>query len=189
MTEAKRRMGTVSKSATFLATESVNSAPFKTGETKVQVFGKEKRKIFANTKDPVRCKFLARKSAKLNANFSATKVTSLPSLSLSVSLSLSHRAHLTHNVGSASARPIILPHTNHAAKKVSNLAKLFISSWRGPDRSDNTFTAQCVQFQRYRRLDKCGAVLPSIDDLPACFCIWRYLCLGPTLLVASSVAL
>ena len=44
VTEAKRRMGTVSKSAMFLATESVNSAPFKTGETKVQIFGKEKCK-------------------------------------------------------------------------------------------------------------------------------------------------
>ena len=46
---------------------------------------------------------------KLLANFSATKVTSLPSLSLShsLSLSLSHRAHLTHNKGSASALPII----------------------------------------------------------------------------------
>ena len=37
-------MQTVSKSATFLATESVNSAPFKRGETEVQIFGKEKRK-------------------------------------------------------------------------------------------------------------------------------------------------
>ena len=36
----------------------------------------------------LRCKFLARKSAKLSADFSATKVTSLPSLSLSLSLSL-----------------------------------------------------------------------------------------------------
>ena len=34
-----------SKNATFLATESVNSAPFKRGETKVQIFGKEKCKI------------------------------------------------------------------------------------------------------------------------------------------------
>ena len=33
-----RRMRTVSKSATFLATESVNSAPFKGGETEVQIF-------------------------------------------------------------------------------------------------------------------------------------------------------
>ena len=50
LTEAKRkvqifqRMGTVSKSAMFLATESVNSAPFKREETKVQIFGKEKCK-------------------------------------------------------------------------------------------------------------------------------------------------
>ena len=36
-----RKMRTVSKSATFLATESVNSAPFKRGETEVQFFGKE----------------------------------------------------------------------------------------------------------------------------------------------------
>ena len=40
-----RRMGTVSRSATFLATKSVNSAPFKTGEIKVQIFGKENCKI------------------------------------------------------------------------------------------------------------------------------------------------
>ena len=36
-----RRTQTVSKSATFLAMESVNSAPFKRGETEVQFFGKE----------------------------------------------------------------------------------------------------------------------------------------------------
>ena len=81
-------IGTVSKSATFLATESVNSAPFK--------------------REKLRCKFLARKSAKLIANFSATVVTSLPSISLSLSLSLSHtHTHLAHNIGSASALPII----------------------------------------------------------------------------------
>ena len=62
---------------------SVNSSPI------VQIFGKGK------------CKFIA--------NFSATRVTSLPSLSvsLSLSLSLSHRKYLTHNIGSASALPII----------------------------------------------------------------------------------
>ena len=60
-----------------------------------------------------RCKFLARKSAKLIANFSATKVTSLPSPSLYLSLSLSHThththwAHVAHNIRSASALPII----------------------------------------------------------------------------------
>ena len=51
-----------------------------------------------------KCKFIA--------NFSAAMVTSLPShslpsLSLSLSLSLSHRKYLTHNIGSASALPII----------------------------------------------------------------------------------
>ena len=62
---------------------SVSSSPI------VRIFGKGK------------CKFIA--------NFSATMVTSLPSLylSLSLSLSLSHRKYLTHNIGSASALPII----------------------------------------------------------------------------------
>ena len=41
---------------------------------------------------------------KLIANFSAKMVTSLPSVSESLSLSLSHRAHLTHNIGNASAQ-------------------------------------------------------------------------------------
>ena len=40
-----RRMRNASKSATFLATESVNSVPFKRGETKVQSFEKEKCKF------------------------------------------------------------------------------------------------------------------------------------------------
>ena len=46
---------------------------------------------------------------KLIANFSAKMVTSLPSVSESLSLSLSHshRAHLTHNIGSASTLPIV----------------------------------------------------------------------------------
>ena len=57
-------LGTVSKSAT----ESVNSAPFKRGETKVHFWqGKVQ-----NSSPILRCKFLARKSAKLIANFSAT---------------------------------------------------------------------------------------------------------------------
>ena len=43
-----RRMRTVSKSAVFLETESVNSAPFKRGETKVQIFGKEKWKTLTS---------------------------------------------------------------------------------------------------------------------------------------------
>ena len=40
-----RKMLTVPRSGKFLATESVNSAPIKRGETKVQIFGKEKGKI------------------------------------------------------------------------------------------------------------------------------------------------
>ena len=105
-----RRTRTVSKSATFLATESVNSAPFKRGETEVQIFWQGKAQ---NSSPILRCTFLARRSAKLIANFSATMVTSLPSfslcisVSLSLSLSLSHRMYLTHNIGSASALPII----------------------------------------------------------------------------------
>ena len=81
-----RRMRTVSKSATFLATESVNSAPFKRGETEVQIFWQGKAQ---NSSPLLRCTFLARRSAKLIANFSATMVTSLPSFSLSLYLSLS----------------------------------------------------------------------------------------------------
>ena len=42
------QVGTVSKSATFWAAESVNSAPFKRGETKVQLLGKESAKLIAN---------------------------------------------------------------------------------------------------------------------------------------------
>ena len=46
-----RRMRTVSKSATFLATESVNSAPFKRGETEVQIFlARNSAKLFVNSK-------------------------------------------------------------------------------------------------------------------------------------------
>ena len=78
-------MGTVLKSATFLATESVNSAPSKKGERGANFWqGKVQ-----NYSPILRCTFLAGKSAKLIANFSATKVTSLPSVSLCISLSLS----------------------------------------------------------------------------------------------------
>ena len=66
----------------FLARESVSSSPI------VRIFGKGK------------CKFIA--------NFSATMVTSLPSIPLSLcislSLSLSPKKYLTHNIGSASIR-------------------------------------------------------------------------------------
>ena len=115
-----RRMRTVSKSATFLATESVNSAPFKGGETEVQIFWQGKTQ---NSSPILRCTFLARRSAKLIANFSSTMVTSLPSFSLSLSLSLSlcislsHRMYLMHNIGSASALPITTESVNSAPFK------------------------------------------------------------------------
>ena len=96
-----RRMRTVSKSATFLATESVNSAPFKRGETEVQNFWQG---IAQNSSSILRCTFLARRSAKLIANFSATMVTSLPSFSLSLSLSLYLSLSLSPNVPHAQYR-------------------------------------------------------------------------------------
>ena len=43
-------------------------------------------------------------------------------------------------------------------------------------------------FKRYWGSDKSGAVFRSIDDLPACFCMGRYLCLEPILPVATPVA-
>ena len=86
-------MRTVSKSATFLATESVNSAPFKRGETEVQIVWQGKAQ---NSSPILRCTFLARRSAKLIANFSATMVTSLPSFSLSLSLYLSLSPNVPH---------------------------------------------------------------------------------------------
>ena len=99
-----RSVRTVSKSAAFLATESVNSAPFKRGETEVHIFWQGKGE---NSSPILRCTFLARRSAKVSAKM----VTSLPSFSLSlslcISLSLSHPMYLTHNIGSASALPII----------------------------------------------------------------------------------
>ena len=81
----RREVWREKRKAEFLARESASSSPI------VRIFGKGK------------CKFIA--------NFSATMVTSLPSLSLclylSLSLSLSHRKYLMHNIGSASALPII----------------------------------------------------------------------------------
>ena len=107
-----RSMRTVSKSATFLATESVNSAPIKREETEVQTFWQGKAQ---NSSPILRCTFLARRSVKLIANFSATMVTSLPSFSLSLSVSLSLSLSLSPNVphaqyyiiGSAEALPIL----------------------------------------------------------------------------------
>ena len=84
--DSAKNARTVSKSATFLATESVNSAPIKRGEAEVQIFWQGKAQ---NSSPTLRCTFLARRSAKLIANFSATMLTSLPSFSLSLSLCIS----------------------------------------------------------------------------------------------------
>ena len=81
-----RRMRTVSKS-TFLAAEKCELSAIQEGEkTEVQFFWQGKAQ---NSSPILRCTFLARRSAKLIANFSATMVTSLPSFSLSLYLSLS----------------------------------------------------------------------------------------------------
>ena len=45
-----------------------------------------------------------------------------------------------------------------------------------------------AHFKRWWGSDKCGAVFRSIDALPACFCMGRYLCLEPILPVAMPVA-
>ena len=90
LTEAKRRTRTVSKSATFLTTESVNSAPFKRGETKVQVLARKGAKLFANTK----VESFGKERCKIHRQFQlylgdVTSVSLCISLSLSFSLSLS----------------------------------------------------------------------------------------------------
>ena len=73
------------------------------GETEVQIFWQGKAQ---NSSPILRCTFLARRSAKLIANFSATMVTSLPSFSLSLSLciSLSLSFSLSPNVPHAQYR-------------------------------------------------------------------------------------
>ena len=65
---------------------------------RVQRFWHAQRKVWTqrhSREEKVRCKFLARKSAKLIATFSASKVTSFPSLPLCISLSLSVSLSLT----------------------------------------------------------------------------------------------
>ena len=100
--QKRRRTRTVSKSATYLATESVNSAPFKMGVR--ERGGNFSQGNVQNSSPILRCTFLARKSAKLIANFSATKVTSLPSLSLSLSLSFSLYLSLSPSIHHAQYR-------------------------------------------------------------------------------------
>ena len=103
--------------------------------------------------EKLRCKCLARKSAKhFGWNFWRGKVqNSLPisallrwrhfrltrSLSLSLCISLSHRAYLRHNIGSASALPIIIslsslvryPGNLNLSKQRSNAFTRFLEDW------------------------------------------------------------
>ena len=113
----QERVGT--KRANFWAAESVNcefqghngETGSVKGEMKMRFFGKGKCELTAIVR------FFGMGKCKLIANFSATMMTSLPSISLSLSLSLSlylslslslsHRAYLTHNIGSASGLPLI----------------------------------------------------------------------------------
>ena len=71
----------------------------------MQISGKGRCELIANCANFWHCAIFGKGKCKLIANFSATMVTSLPSVSLCISLS--HQAHLTHNIGSASALPII----------------------------------------------------------------------------------
>ena len=88
----------------------------------MRIFGKGKCKLIAIVRifGMGKCKFIA--------NFSVKMVTSLPSLSLSlclsVSLSLSHRKYLTHNIGSASALPIIRILYALGTKLTGNVARV-----------------------------------------------------------------
>ena len=122
--QKRRRMRTVSKSATYLRATEVW-----TQRQRIYVQRKCELSAIQEGSPRKRCKFLARKvqnsSPILRCTFwqgkvqnsspisALLKVTSLPShslslsLSLCISLSLYHRAHLTQNIGSASALPIM----------------------------------------------------------------------------------
>ena len=84
-----------------------------------------------NSSPILRCKFLARKSAKFIANFCATMVTSLPSFSLSLYLSLS--LSLSPSVPHAQYRKrfgvsyniLILSNTNKVMLQGSNYVSLY----------------------------------------------------------------
>ena len=60
-----RRMRTVSKSATFLATESVNSAPFRRGKTEVQIFWQGK----AQNSSPIKVHIFGKEKCKTHRQF------------------------------------------------------------------------------------------------------------------------
>ena len=108
---SKRRTRTVRKSATFLATESVNLSAFKRGETKVQIFGKEKCKTLRNTK----MKFWQRKGAKFITNFSVWQGKVQNSSPISALLRWRHfRLSLSLSLSLLSLSPLSSPSAPHA---------------------------------------------------------------------------
>ena len=80
-----------------------------------------------NSSPILRCTFLSRKSAKLIANFSTTKVTSLPSVSLFLSLSLSLSLSLYLSLSLSLSLSPSAPHAQYR--------KRFGASYINPDHS------------------------------------------------------
>ena len=106
--QKRRRTRTVSKSATYLATETVNSAPFKRGVR--ERGGNFWQGNMQNSSPILRCTFWQGKvqnSSPISALLLYRGDVTSVSLSTSLCISLSHLAHLAHNIGSASALPII----------------------------------------------------------------------------------
>ena len=102
--QKRLRTRTVSKSATYFATESVNWAPFKSGVW--ERGGTFWQGNVQNSSPILRCTFWQGKVQNLSPISALLRWRHFRlslSLSLSLCISLSHRAHLTHNIGSASA--------------------------------------------------------------------------------------
>ena len=70
---------------------------------KVRIFGKGKCKLIANCANFWQVKVWIHRQSRENGDVTSVSL----SLYLSLSLSLSHRKYLTHNIGSASALPIL----------------------------------------------------------------------------------
>ena len=77
------------------------------------------------------------------------------------------------------------PYKSMLGEKFSHWAKLFIPCGEVGTVLTTSSQLSVSHFKRYRGSDKCGAVFRSINDLPACFCMGRYLCLEPILPVAA----
>ena len=71
---------------------------------------RKKRKVLILARESVKSSPIGKGKCKIITNFSSTMMTKLPSVcsSVSLSLSVSHLTHLAHNIGSASALPIII---------------------------------------------------------------------------------